>query len=301
MIEFNVERAEDGLLLDRVLIKRYPGLSRSSIFKALRKKDIRIDGKRTNQNLPVASGMQIVAYISLPKAPVYQVVFENDWILLCDKPQGLLSQPDGSPEPSLIEQVCAEPGQGDYALCHRLDRNTGGLIFISKKPDCTEHIAACLNDRYYHKIYRAVVLGDIRKILHKQSSFVLFKAHHFKDSRNKRVYIYAAPRTGTKNIETAIRFVSYDDRKDVSVVEVRLLTGRTHQIRAHLAFLGFPVAGDGKYGVEARNRLLGYRYQALWAYSYKPADDYQGARRIQEIAIEDILPSQTFVSEPEFQ
>ena len=300
MIEFKVEQSEDGLLLDRVLVKRYPGLSRSSIYKALRKKDIRVDGKRITQNMSLSLGMQVVAYVSLPKAPTYQVVYENDWILLCNKPQGLLSQPDGSTETSLIEQVCGETGQEAYALCHRLDRNTGGLIFISKKPAFTETISACLNDRYYHKIYRTIVLGDIRKTLGKKESFVLFKAYHFKDSRNKRVYIYSTPRTGTKTIETAVRFVSYDEAKDVSVVEVKLLTGRTHQIRAHLAFLGFPVAGDGKYGIETRNRILGYRYQALWAYCYKPADDYAGARRIQDVAIEDILPPRVFTCEPEF-
>ncbi len=300
MIEFKVEKSEDGLLLDRVLVKRYPGLSRSSIYKALRKKDIRVDGKRITQNMPLSLGMQIVAYVSLPKVPAYQVVYENDWILLCNKPQGLLSQPDGSAETSLIEQVRGEAGQDAYALCHRLDRNTGGLIFISKKPAFTEIISACLNNRYYHKIYRTVVLGDIRKILAKKESFVLFKAYHFKDSRNKRVYIYSTSRTGTKIIETAVRFVSYDEEKDVSVVEVKLLTGRTHQIRAHLAFLGFPVAGDGKYGVETCNRILGYRYQALWAYCYKPADDYTGARRIHDVAIEDILPPRVFTCEPEF-
>lgn len=300
MIEFTVEQAEDGLLLDRVMLKRHPDLSRSSIYKALRKKDIRINGKRITQNMLLSIGMQVVAYISLPKAPVYQIMYENDWIMLCNKPQGLLTQPDGKQERSLIDQICENAGQEAYALCHRLDRNTGGLIFVSKQPAFTEAIAACLNSRYYQKIYRAVLLGDVRKILAKKENFVLFKAHHFKDSRGKRVYIYNAPRTGTKPIETAIRFVSYDGVRDVSEVEVQLITGRTHQIRAHLAFLGFPVAGDGKYGVETRNRLLGYHYQALWAYCYKPADDYAGARRIHDIAIEDILPKQTFTCLPDF-
>ncbi len=300
MIEFEVQKAEDGMPIDRILMKYYPELSKNHIYKALRKKDIRVDGKRITQNMPLSCGTKVTAYLTLPTPPSYQIVFENDWILLCNKPQGLLSEPDESHGPSLIEQVCKVPGQEGYALCHRLDRNTGGLIFISKQPNLTDAIAACLNERYYHKIYRAIVLGDIRKILAKQDSFVLFKAYHFKDRRNKRVYIYHTPRTGTKNISTALRFVSYDREKDVSVVEVKLLTGRTHQIRAHLAFLGFPVAGDGKYGVETRNRLLGYRYQALWAYCYKPADDYAGARRIQNVAIEEILPARDFTSEPEF-
>ena len=301
MIEFEVQQSENNLLLDRILTKYYPDLSKNSIYKALRKKDIRVNGRRISQNIPLSAGMKVTAYLTVPKAPAYQVVYENEWIMLCHKPQGLLSQPDGNRETSLIEQICSEEGREEYALCHRLDRNTGGLIFVSKQPTFTDEIAACLSDRYYHKIYKAVVLGDIRTILSKRDSFVLFKAHHFKDSRNKRVYIYSTPRTGTKTIETAVRFVSYDKEKDVSVVEVKLLTGRTHQIRAHLAFLGFPIAGDGKYGAEPRNRLLGYRYQALWAYCYKPADDYKGARRIQNIAIEEILPPCVFTSEPEFR
>lgn len=300
LFEFEIQNMEDGILLDRAILKRYPDLPRNSIYKALRKRDIRVDGRRVSQNVPLSAGMKIVAYIAVPDAPSYKVVYENHWILLCEKPQGLLSEPDGREETSLLEMVHQIPGGEDYALCHRLDRNTGGLIFLCKKASFTQDISDCLAARYYAKVYRAVVLGDIRPLLPAGAHFTHFKAYHFKDQRNKRVYIYDKPRVGTKVIETAIRFVSYDGNRDVSTVEVQLLTGRTHQIRAHLAFLGHPVAGDGKYGVETRNRLLGYRYQALWAYCYKPTDDYQGARRIQNVAIEDILPATVFTSVPKF-
>lgn len=299
MIEFTVAPSEDGMLLDRVLWKRYPDLPGGAFYKALRKKDIRIDGKRTGQNVPLSAGSQVIAYIALPKPLSYEVVYENDWILLCKKPQGLLSEPDGQGESSVLEQVQAT--DPEYALCHRLDRNTGGLLFLCKQPAYTEAISDCLADRYYQKIYRAIVLGDIRKMMGTKDHFTLYEAHHFKDRRNKRVYIYSTPRRGTKPIRTALRFVSYDGEKDTSEIEVMLLTGRTHQIRAHMAFLGYPVAGDGKYGVENRNRRLGYRYQALWAYCYKPADDYQGARRIVDHPIEQVLPAQTFLCSPEFR
>lgn len=299
MIEFTVAPSEDGILLDRVLWKRYPDLPGGSFYKALRKKDIRIDGKRIGQNVPLSAGSQVTAYITVPKPLSYEVVYENDWILLCKKPQGLLSEPDEPGAPSVLSQV--QETYPDCALCHRLDRNTGGLLFLCKKPAYTELIAACLSNRYYQKIYRAVVLGDIRKMISANDHFTLYEAHHFKDSRSKRVYIYGTPRKGTKPIRTAIRFISYNGEQDTSHVEVMLLTGRTHQIRAHMAFLGYPVAGDGKYGVETRNRLLGYRYQALWAYCYKPADDYQGARRLHDQPIEQVLPAQTFLCPPEFR
>lgn len=299
MIEFTVQPSEDGILLDRALWKRFPKLSGSSFYKALRKKDIRIDGKRISQNVLLHAGNVVTAYITVPKPLTYQIVYENDWILLCRKPQGLLSEPDGQGESSVLEQVQAT--YPECALCHRLDRNTGGLLFLCKQPAYTEAVSACLADRYYQKIYRAVVLGDIRKMLSAKENFTLYEAHHFKDSRNKRVYIYPSPRRGTKPIRTALRFVSYDREKDTSEIEVLLLTGRTHQIRAHMAFLGYPVAGDGKYGVETKNRLLGYRYQALWAYCYKPADDYQGARRLHDQPIEHVLPIETFICPPEFR
>lgn len=299
MIEFTVEPSEDGILLNRVIWKRYPDLSGGAFYKALRKKDIRIDGKRIGQNVPLSAGSQVTAYIAIPKPLSYEVVYENDWILLCKKPQGLLSEPDGQGESSVLEQVQAN--YPEYTLCHRLDRNTGGLLFLCKQPAYTQAVSDCLADRYYQKIYRAIVLGDIRKVIGTKENFTLYEAHHFKDSRNKRVYIYASPRRGTKPIRTALRFVSYDREKDTSEIEVLLLTGRTHQIRAHMAFLGHPVAGDGKYGVETKNRLLGYRYQALWAYCYKPADDYQGARRIIDQPVEQVLPVETFICPPEFR
>lgn len=299
MIEFTIGSSEDGILLDRAIRKRYPELPGSVFYKALRKKDIRIDGKRIGQIVSLSAGSVVTAYITVPKPLTYEVVYENDWIFLCRKPQGLLSEPDGQGESSVLEQVQA--AYPSYALCHRLDRNTGGLLFLCKQPAYTQAISDCLADRYYQKIYRAVVLGDIRKLISAKENFTLYEAHHFKDSRNKRVYVYGAPRKGTKPIRTAIRFVSYDGEKDTSEIEVLLITGRTHQIRAHMAFLGYPVAGDGKYGVEAKNRRLGYRYQALWAYCYKPADDYQGARRIIDQPIEQVLPAQTFLCPPEFR
>lgn len=308
MISFEVKPEEDGVLLERVVLRRYQALSRNCLYKVLRKRDVRLDGRRISKNMPLSSGMQVTIYVTLPEAAPYRVVYENEWILLCEKPQGLLSEPDGSDSDSLLEAVNRkrleeQPDADPYALCHRLDRNTGGLIFLCKKPEFTEEVSSALSARYYTKTYQAIVLGDARDITRRQGDFNFHWAHHFKDGRNKRVYVYGTPRTGTKPIETAIRFISYDGKKNVSFVEVQLITGRTHQIRAHLAFLGHPVVGDGKYGVEVLNRRLGYRYQTLWACCYEPAsaDAYNGIRQIQGIPIADILPQQTFTSEPDYR
>ncbi len=305
MFEFAVRPEEDGVLLDRVLLKRYPTFSRNELYKVLRKRDVRINGQRISQNQPLSVGMKVTVYANLPVIKQYSVVYENPWILLCEKQQGFLSEPDGTEEDSLLEAVnrdrlAEHPDAPPYALCHRLDRNTGGLIFLCKQPAFTEGISTALNERYYTKIYRALVWGDIRFRLAPTTNFTYFRAHHYKDFRQKCVFIYPQARSNTKPIETGVRFVAYDAEKNLSQVDIHLVTGRTHQIRAHLASLGHPIIGDGKYGNEKRNRLFGYRYQALWAYCYKPADDYAGAHRILSVPLEEILPPQTFERTPDF-
>lgn len=274
MVHFTVTENEDGFLLEKVILGRYPALSRNSLYKVLRKRDVKIDGARVHENVTVRAGSEITAYIDVPAASgetFPEIIYENDFILLCVKRPGLLTEPDGSGEASLIETVRAKAGYETCELCHRLDRNTGGMVFVSKKPGYTEEIDGLLNSRYYRKFYRALVCGDARDILSSDGKQKTFRAFLFKDSKAGRVFVSDRCSKGAKEIETRFSFISYNPAENVSVIEAELITGRTHQIRAHLAFLGHFIIGDGKYGSESTNRLLGRKTQALWACRYEYA------------------------------
>ena len=328
MVKFTVNDKEGGKRLKNVFFERYPNIPSGAFFRTLRNRDVKINGSRTNDiAATVNAGDEIIVYVDAGAGAAgtkIPVVYENDYIVLAEKPQGLLSEPDGTRpgEPSLIELIRKERadasgGAEKYELCHRLDRNTGGLIFISKKPGFTAAVNEALNSRYYKKIYTTLVIGDARGILPHDGDWAIFKAFLRKDESTSRVFVTDRPAAGTRSIITGLRFdglcgVPGASRADnsratlpaVSRVEAMLVTGRTHQLRAHLAFLGYPIAGDGKYGSEADNRLAGLKYQALWAsrYEYDPesAADLAG-KTAGGVPLAEILPETVFESAPKFK
>ena len=158
MVNFTVNDKEGGKRLERVFFGRYPYIRRGAFYKVLRNRDVKVNGARTSDaGLILKEGDVVAAYIdAAPETgPVtIPVVFENDNIVLAEKPQGLLSEPDPSRpgEASLIELLRAQrsgndPQAAEYELCHRLDRNTGGLIFVSRRPEFTAVVKEALNAR----------------------------------------------------------------------------------------------------------------------------------------------------------
>ena len=257
MIKHIVQKKEENKNIERILLANY-NIDKNTLYKAFRKRDIKINGKRVSNNIVLKEGDIVEAYVNIKTTKVYDVVFENDYVLIINKKQGISVFDNAKKENSLIDIINSD-FNSNYELCHRIDRNTGGLIIISKNINYTDLIKNAINNRFYKKIYKCKVWGNAEKLIG------LHKAWHFKDSEKNIVYIYKDKKKYCKEISTEVVTASYNKENNTTELEINLLTGRTHQIRAHLAFLGHFIIGDGKYGVNEVNRLFDYKYQMLWA------------------------------------
>ncbi len=256
MVTFTVSEKENGRRLDRVIRERYPEVGRDLLFKLLRKKDIRVNGNRTGENILLFCNDRVSVYVKLARH--YRVIYENSDLLVVSKEQGIPVQSDGNLECSLLEEIRADFGE-NCKLCHRIDRNTGGIVVFAKNSETEAQWLRRFREGQVQKYYSCIVQGKMPE------QEAIEAAWLFKDNKKSRVYIYGEKRTGARPIRTGYRVERYDSENNVSYLRVRLYTGRTHQIRAHLAYLGHPIVGDGKYGVLDTKRGLGLRFQALWA------------------------------------
>ena len=285
MKEFTITQNDAGQRLDRFLAKAVPLLPASLAQKYIRLKRVKLNGKRAERDTRLTAGDTLQLYINdeffdTPKeenayltvaAPKLHIVYEDENILLVDKKPGQAVHPHDGAEygKTLIDHIQAylyakrewrprEENAFTPALCNRIDRNTGGIVIAAKNAEALRILNEKIRDREIEKFYLCAVSGRPRPASGRLENYL------FKDAKKNQVFIKDKPEPGCKTAVTEYRVLC--SKGQLSLVECRLLTGRTHQIRAQMAHAGWPLLGDGKYGRERFNKDFGENGQALYSY-----------------------------------
>ncbi len=283
MKELTIQHNDAGQRLDRFLAKAVPLLPASLAQKYIRIKRIKLNGARAERDTRLKEGDVLQLYINdeffdKPRednayltvaSPELNIVYEDDQILLVDKRPGLAVHPHDGAEygRTLIDHIQAYLYQKHEwsprsensftpALCNRIDRNTGGIVIAAKTAEALRVMNQKIKDREMDKRYLAIVEGTPKP---KEGSL---KGYLFKDAKQNRVFVTDTPQPGSKSCQTDYRILS--SANGLSLVECKLITGRTHQIRAQFAHAGHPLLGDGKYG--KLDKRFDRNYQALYSY-----------------------------------
>lgn len=283
-----VSENEANQRLDKFLLKYLNRAPKSFVYRMIRRKNIEYNAKRAKGNEILVGGDEIQLFLSeetinkfreiqeTPSArPTFEVIYEDDNVLIINKPLGLLTQPDAQGQNTLSEQILTYLyNKGEYdpetyqgfrpAPCNRLDRNTAGIVMVGKNLPATQAIHHMLRNQEISKYYMSIVLGRVAKPL-------TLNGYHKKDNHRNEVEIVSDYVKGAKKVETRILPLQSNGR--YTLIEVQLVTGKTHQIRAHLATINHPIVGDPKYGDKEENeyflRKYNLRHQFLCAYKIK--------------------------------
>lgn len=248
--------------LNKFLLDNLDGLSYSLFCNTLRKKDIKINGKRVNKDVILYKGDKVLVYIAdslleQKNSIDLNIIFEDENILFINKPINL----EVTGNNSLTTLVHKKYENFDFKPmpCHRIDRNTTGLVLFAKNEKSLEILLSKFKNHEIEKHYLALVYG------HPSYNSKKIEAYLFKDNKKSMVYISDTPKKGYSKIITSYNILEKRPN-NTSILDVEIETGKTHQIRAHLAHLGYPIIGDGKYGKNDINKQFNRKTQMLCSY-----------------------------------
>lgn len=318
MKSFIINRNDSGQRLDKFVTKSVPLLPKTLLYKYIRIKRIKVNGKRAEISTRLQENDVVEMYINdeffeaapqkydfLKASKNLNIVYEDENIILCDKKAGVLCHPDDKEyTDTLIDRIkhCLyEKGEFNPdseisfvpALVNRIDRNTGGIVIAAKNAESLRILNQKMKDRELHKFYLCIVHGTPK------AKSGLLEGYLHKNEDKNIVKISKTQFGDSKEIRT--KYSVLDSKNGLSLIEVELLTGRTHQIRAHFASIGHPLLGDGKYGTNAQNKKYGYKKQCL--YSYKLVFDFKSDAGIleylngREFAVQDVWFKDAFYND----
>ena len=286
MRSFIVDNSLNGEHVVKACTVNFPSLTKADLYKALKHKDIRIDGKKVSADLKVLAGQEVQVW--LPDALFegaevkkdyskdYSVVAQTDGMLIVNKRQGLPVHSGKTTGDNLIDIVRQSAGCKNAELVHRIDMNTGGILMIAKNKDYLEDAVKLFKEEKVTKRYRCLVVGripaDLGEAVVAQDEALMSEVKaYLEKTRSGEVYIHDKKQEGDLPITTRYRVLGYHD--GFSEIECELVTGRTHQIRAQFAHLGYPILGDGNYGRNQVNLCFEskdggrIKHQQLWSTS----------------------------------
>lgn len=285
MKSFEIKSNDANQRLDKFIRKSLPNLPQTLMYKYIRLKRIKVNGKRAEISTKLNVGDIVDMYINdeffvkpetrydfMGASRELDIIYEDENIVLLNKKVGLLCHPDDREYVDTLitrlkrylyeknEFVPDDENSFTPSLVNRIDRNTGGIVIAAKNAESLRILNEQMKRRNLRKFYLCVVHG----ILERDSG--LLEGYLTKNEDKNIVKVTKKQYEGSKEIKTKYKALSKDKTNDLTLVEVELLTGRTHQIRAHFASIGHPLLGDGKYGTNKLNKSFGYKKQFLYSY-----------------------------------
>lgn len=303
MKEIIITENEAQQRLDRFLRKYLPDYVLGDIYKLFRTKKVKVNNKREKENYMLQLNDTLQLYISEPvqteskeaiaPSKSIDIVYEDENLLLVNKPFGLLTHPDSPGDnDTLIDRalyyISKQEGYTPSptftpSTCNRLDRNTGGIVIVAKTYKALKSVNKLIRERGIQKLYLCVVMGVISEA-GEVENFLL------KDEASNKVEILEEHEEGAKGVHTKYKPLATND--EFTLMEVELITGRPHQIRAHFGSIGHPIVGDVKYGDKNINKIFfdkfKLKHQFLFAYKLVFKEEEEGL---------EYLKGRSFVSE----